>query len=47
MILERQGEYDLQGAAICFIALKISCTPETLRVWGASMSGLPGTVMMD
>ncbi|CAM3937392.1 putative transposase family protein [Escherichia coli] len=34
MILVRQGEYDLQRAAICFIAPKISCTPETLRVWG-------------
>ncbi|EYZ10968.1 transposase [Escherichia coli O103:H2 str. 2010C-4433] len=34
MVLVRQGEYDLQRAAICFIAPKISCTPETLRVWG-------------
>ncbi|EYZ16086.1 transposase [Escherichia coli O103:H2 str. 2010C-4433] len=33
MILVRQGEYDLQWAAICFITPKIGCTPETLRVW--------------
>ncbi|MCZ5334547.1 IS3 family transposase [Escherichia coli] len=28
-----QGEYDSQWAAICSIAPKIGCTPETLRVW--------------
>ncbi|MDI0917128.1 IS3 family transposase [Escherichia coli] len=33
MVLESQGEYDSQWAAICSIALKIGCTPETLRVW--------------
>ncbi|EMS5081673.1 IS3 family transposase [Escherichia coli] len=33
MVLESQGEYDSQWAAICFIAPKIGCTPETLRVW--------------
>ncbi|EFJ8662302.1 IS3 family transposase [Escherichia coli] len=33
MVLESQGEYDSQWAAICSIAPKISCTPETLRVW--------------
>ncbi len=32
-VLERQGEYDSQWAAICSIAPEISCTPETLRVW--------------
>ncbi|HBP3724426.1 TPA: transposase [Escherichia coli] len=33
MALESQGEYDSQWAAICSIAPKIGCTPETLRVW--------------
>ncbi|EGD9592653.1 IS3 family transposase [Escherichia coli] len=33
MVLESQGEYDSQWATICSIAPKISCTPETLRVW--------------
>ncbi len=33
MVLESQGKYDSQWAAICSIAPKIDCTPETLRVW--------------
>lgn len=33
MVLESQGEYDSQWAAICSIAPKIGCTPETLHVW--------------
>nr|WP_173399810.1 IS3 family transposase [Escherichia coli] len=33
MVLESQGEYDSQWAAICSIAPKIGCKPETLRVW--------------
>ncbi|WP_407232890.1 IS3 family transposase [Escherichia coli] len=33
VVLESQGEYDSQWAAICSIAPKIGCTPETLRVW--------------
>ncbi|HHV2742959.1 TPA: IS3 family transposase [Escherichia coli] len=33
MVLESQGKYDSQWAAICSIAPKIGCTPETLRVW--------------
>ncbi|EFT7931357.1 IS3 family transposase, partial [Shigella sonnei] len=33
MVLESQDEYDSQWAAICSIAPKIGCTPETLRVW--------------
>ncbi len=33
MVLESQGDYDSQWAAICSIAPKIGCTPETLRVW--------------
>ncbi|HFT6317182.1 TPA: IS3 family transposase [Escherichia coli] len=34
MVLESQDEYDSQWAAICSIAPKIGCTPDTLRVWG-------------
>ncbi|EIZ6295605.1 TPA: IS3 family transposase [Escherichia coli] len=33
MVLESQDEYDSQWTAICSIAPKIGCTPETLRVW--------------
>ncbi|WP_432805115.1 IS3-like element IS1203 family transposase [Escherichia coli] len=33
MVLESQDEYDSQWAAICSIAPKIGCTPETLCVW--------------
>ncbi|HAX4713107.1 TPA: IS3 family transposase, partial [Escherichia coli] len=33
MVLESQDEYGSQWAAICSIAPKIGCTPETLRVW--------------
>ncbi|EPE1800895.1 IS3 family transposase [Escherichia coli] len=33
MLLESQDEYDSQWAAICSIAPKTGCTPETLRVW--------------
>ncbi|MCG3016780.1 IS3 family transposase [Escherichia coli] len=33
MVLESQDEYDSQWAAICSIAPKTGCTPETLRVW--------------
>ncbi|EPD2326249.1 IS3 family transposase [Escherichia coli] len=33
MVLESQGEYDSQWTAICSIAPKTGCTPETLRVW--------------
>ncbi|MCZ5798098.1 transposase, partial [Escherichia coli] len=32
-VLESQDEYDSQWAAICSIAPKIGCKPETLRVW--------------
>ncbi len=46
MVLESQGEYDSQWAAICSITPKIGCTPETLRVWVASMSGIPKAVMV-
>src|SRR4029077_939788 len=33
MVLEHQGEYESQWAAICSIAGKIGCTNETLRSW--------------
>ncbi|ELX0762614.1 IS3 family transposase [Escherichia coli] len=33
MVLESQGKYHSQWVAICSIAPKIGCTPETLRVW--------------
>jgi transposase-like protein len=33
MVLEHQGEYDSQWAAINSIAAKIGCNPETLRNW--------------
>jgi len=33
MVVEHQGEYDAQWAAIASIASKIGCTAETLRKW--------------
>lgn len=33
MVLEHQGEHGSQWAAICSIAAKTDCTPETLRRW--------------
>ena len=33
MVLEHQGSYETQGAAVAAIAPKIGCIPETLRVW--------------
>jgi transposase len=33
MVLENQDTYNSQWAAICSIAPKIGCTPETLRIW--------------
>jgi len=33
MVLEHQGEYESQWAAMCSIAQKIGCTAETLRKW--------------
>jgi len=33
MVVEHQGEYDSQWAAIASIASKIGCTAETLRKW--------------
>ena len=33
MVLEHQGSYETQGAAVTAIAPKIGCIPETLKVW--------------
>ena len=33
MVLEHQGSYETQGAAVAAIAPKIGCIPETLKVW--------------
>ena len=33
MVLDHQGEYDSQWAAMASIASKIGCTAETLRKW--------------
>jgi transposase-like protein len=33
MVLEHQGEYESQWAAIVSVAAKIGCTAETLRGW--------------
>ena len=43
MVLEHQGSYETQAAAIAAIAPKIGCTAETLRIWvrqGELHSGL-------
>jgi transposase len=33
MVLEHQGSYETQNAAVAAIAPKIGCIPETLRIW--------------
>jgi len=33
LVLEHQGEHESEWAALCSIAGKIGCTPETLRKW--------------
>ena len=33
MVLEHQGSYETQSAAVAAIAPKFGCIPETLRVW--------------
>ncbi len=33
LVLEHQNEYSSQWSAMCSIASKIGCTPETLRKW--------------
>ncbi len=35
MVLEHEGEYDSQRAAISSVAQKLGMTPETLRKWCA------------
>ncbi len=44
LVIEQQGEYSSRWSAICSIAEKIGCTPETLRRWckeaeGSQVSG--------
>ncbi len=41
-----RDEYDSQWAAICSIAPKIGCTPETLRVWVRQHERDTGAVMV-
>lgn len=33
MVPEHQSEYSSQWAAICAVAAKIGCQPETLQIW--------------
>jgi transposase len=33
MVLEHQGSYETQSAAVAAIAPKIGCIPQTLKVW--------------
>lgn len=33
LVLEHPGEHESQWAAICSVASKMGCTPETLRKW--------------
>jgi transposase len=33
MVLEHQGSYETQSAAVATIAPKIGCIPETLKIW--------------
>ena len=33
LVREQEGSHELQWSAICSIAGKIGCTPETLRKW--------------
>jgi len=39
LVVEQQGEYPSRWAAICSIAGKIGCTPETLRAWSKRTEG--------
>ena len=48
MVLEHQGSYETQSAAVAAIAPKIGCIPETLRVWvPAGGKGQRGTGWCD
>lgn len=45
LVMETEGEHGSQWAAICSIASKIGCSPETLRKWVRQVeidSGLRG-----
>ncbi|MBB4956155.1 transposase-like protein [Agrobacterium vitis] len=44
MVLEHQGSYETQGAAIGAIAPKIGCTAETLRGWVRQTERDNGTI---
>jgi transposase len=33
LVMETEGNHDSEWAAICSVASKIGCTPETLRTW--------------
>ena len=39
LVIEHQEEYPSQWSAICSIAGKIGCTPETLRSWCKRSAG--------
>lgn len=39
LVVEQQGEHPSRWAAICSIAGKIGCTPETLRRWCKEAGG--------
>jgi transposase-like protein len=50
MVFEHRSNYDSQSAAIAGIAVKIGCTPETLRRWfhqAETDSGLRDGVTSD
>ncbi len=46
MVLESQGEYDSQWAAICSIAQRLAVHRRLCVSGYASMSGIPGAVMV-
>ncbi|EKA5857502.1 hypothetical protein PP698_005665 [Escherichia coli] len=46
MVLESQGEYDSQWAAICSIAQRLAVHRRLCVSGDASMSGIPGAVMV-
>jgi len=43
LVIEQQEEYPSHWAAICSIADKIGCTPETLRTWYNQSKGSMAT----
>ncbi|ART24937.1 Transposase [Escherichia coli] len=47
MVLESQGEYDSQWAAICSIAQRLAVRRRLCVCGFVSMSGIPGVVMVD